>query len=145
LANYSTGTVAVLPINPDGSLAPLSDLRHAAGQAGPAPDEQVSAHPHDVVLDPRGRFIVVPDKGLDTTFVFRLDNRHRQAGARRAALGGKPARRGPAPRDFHPSQPYLYQIHEPRLDDHDLQVGHAARRAGPAADDRRRCRPRTPA
>ena len=74
LANYSSGTVAVLPINADGSLAPLSHLATLTGKPGPHRAEQASAHPHDVVFDPRGRFIVVPDKGLDAVFVFRLDN-----------------------------------------------------------------------
>ena len=55
LANYSSGTVAVLPINADGSLAPLSDLATLTGKPGPHRTEQASAHPHDVVFDPRGR------------------------------------------------------------------------------------------
>src|SRR5712692_7602941 len=65
LANYSSGTVAVLPINSDGSLAPLSDLVILTGKPAPHRTEHASSHPHDVVFDPRGRFIVVPDKGLD--------------------------------------------------------------------------------
>ena len=36
LANYSSGTVSVLPINTDGSLAPLSDLYTLPGKPGPS-------------------------------------------------------------------------------------------------------------
>jgi hypothetical protein len=72
-ANYSSGTVAVLPINPDGSLGALSDLVTLEGKPGPHGTEQASAHPHDVAFDPRGRFFIVPDKGLDAVFVFRVD------------------------------------------------------------------------
>jgi len=63
LANYSSGTVTVLPINPDGSLAPLSDLYALQGKPGPHRAEQASSHPHDVVFDPRLRFIVVEGIG----------------------------------------------------------------------------------
>src|SRR5438034_2598874 len=112
LANYSSGTVSVLPINPDGSLAPLTDLVTLQGKPGPHRTEQASAHPHDVVFEPRGRFVVVPDKGLDATFVYRLDPASGQLGA--ADPPSVASRPGAGPRhvDFHPSKPYLYQINE---------------------------------
>jgi 6-phosphogluconolactonase len=112
LANYSTGTVAVLPINADGSLGALADLVALEGKPGPHRTEQASAHPHDVVFDPRGRFVVVPDKGLDTTFVFRLDTtRGKLVAADPPSVASRPGA-GPRHADFHPSQPYLYQINE---------------------------------
>jgi 6-phosphogluconolactonase len=112
LANYSTGSVAVLPINPDGSLGALTDLVTLEGKPGPHRTEQVSAHPHDVVFDPRGRFVVVPDKGLDTTFVFRLDTtRGTLVPAEPPSVASRPGA-GPRHADFHPTRPYLYQINE---------------------------------
>jgi 6-phosphogluconolactonase len=112
LANYSTGTVAVLPINSDGSLGALTDLVTLEGKPGPHRTEQVSAHPHDVVFDPRGRFVVVPDKGLDTTFVFRLDTtRGTLVPAEPPSVASRPGA-GPRHADFHPTKPYLYQINE---------------------------------
>lgn len=112
VANYSSGTVAVLPINADGSLGPVTDLVTLEGKPGPHRTEQASSHPHDVVIDPRGRFVVVPDKGLDTTFVFRLDTtRGRLAPADPPSVASRPGA-GPRHADFHPSKPYLYQINE---------------------------------
>jgi 6-phosphogluconolactonase len=112
LANYSTGTVAVLPINADGSLGALTDLVTLEGKPGPHRVEQASSHPHDVVFDPRGRFVVVPDKGLDTTFVFRLDTtRGKLVAAEPPSMASRPGA-GPRHADFHPSKPYLYQINE---------------------------------
>src|SRR5713226_5241009 len=64
-ANYSSGTVAVLPIQADGSLGPITDLAAPPGKPGPHRTQQPSSQPHDIVLDTHGRFIVVPDKGLD--------------------------------------------------------------------------------
>lgn len=73
VANYATGSLATLPINEDGSLGPLADLAQLPGEPGPHKTQQGSSHPHQVVLDPAGRFIVVPDKGLDRIFSFQLD------------------------------------------------------------------------
>src|SRR5436190_16728277 len=112
LANSATGTVAVLPINQDGSLAPASDLATLSGTPGPHRTQQESSHPHHCPFDRTGRVIVVPDKGLDKIFVFRLD------AARGKLVPGNPpdvaSRAGAAPRhvDFHPTQPYAYVINE---------------------------------
>jgi 6-phosphogluconolactonase len=112
VANYATGTLALLPINADGSLGTLSDLTALTGEPGPHRTQQTSSHPHHCPFDRTGRFVVVPDKGLDRTFVYRVD-------AERGKLvpGNPPSvasRPGAAPRhvDFHPSEPYAYVINE---------------------------------
>ena len=112
VANYATGSLAVLPINPDGSLAPLSDLATLTGTPGPHRTQQESSHPHHCPFDPTGRFIIVPDKGLDKVFVYRLDTtRGKLVPADPPDVG---ARAGAAPRhvDFHPRRPYAYVINE---------------------------------
>src|SRR5262249_44123967 len=112
VANYATGTVAVLPINPDGSLAPLSDLTTLSGTPGPHRTQQESSHPHHCPFDRTGRVVVVPDKGLDKIFVYRLDPaRGRLAAANPPDV---PSRAGAAPRHvgFHPMLPYAYVINE---------------------------------
>lgn len=112
LANYSSGTVTVLPINPDGSLAPLTDLYTLPGKPGPHRAEQASSHPHDVVFDPRLRFIVVPDKGLDADFVFRLDTvTGKLVAANPPSVASRPGA-GPRHAVFHPTAPYAYVINE---------------------------------
>jgi 6-phosphogluconolactonase len=57
--------VAVFPINKDGSLAPFSDMILPSGESGPYRREQHGSHPHQAWFDLTGRFVVVPDKGLD--------------------------------------------------------------------------------
>jgi 6-phosphogluconolactonase (cycloisomerase 2 family) len=111
-ANYGSGTVAVLPIAADGSLGPLADLVPLEGTPGPHRTQQTSAHPHDIAFDPRGRFFLVPDKGLDRVFVFRVD------GGRGTLVPGTPpsvvTRHGAGPRHaaFHPSGPHAYVLNE---------------------------------
>jgi 6-phosphogluconolactonase len=112
VANYSSGTVAVLPIDADGSLGPPSDLAALGGTPGPHRTEQTTSHPHDIVFDPSGRFIVVPDKGLDAVFVFTLDATNGKLMA--ADPASAPTRRGAGPRhaDVHPSRPFVYVLNE---------------------------------
>ena len=111
-ANYSSGTVAVLPINPDGSLGPLSDLVTLTGNPGPHRTEQASPHPHDVPFDRSGRFVVVPDKGLDKVFVYKLDAARGKLVASDAPFATSRPGAGPRHADFHPSKPYAYVINE---------------------------------
>lgn len=39
---------------------------------GPDPDRQDAPHPHQTVLDPTGKFIVVPDLGADKVYVYAV-------------------------------------------------------------------------
>ena len=102
--------VAVFPINADGSLAPLCDKVIPAGEPGPYRREQQGPHPHQATFDLTGRFVVVPDKGLDKVHVFRFD------ASRGKLLPCDPpfvkARYGAVPRHvtFHPSLPYAYVV-----------------------------------
>ncbi len=104
--------VAVFPINADGSLAPHSDLVLPSGEPGPYRRHQDAPHPHQAWFDLSGRFVVVPDKGLDQVHVYRFD-----------ARGGKlvpceppfvKCRHGAGPRHvtFHPGGPYAYVVNE---------------------------------
>jgi len=108
--NYSSGNVAVMPLAEDGSLQPVSQVFELPGTTGPDTAHQQGAMPHGVIFDPSGKFAVVPDKGRDCVFIFRLD-----AAAGRIALHQMmPARPGSAPRHctFHPSLPVLYVNNE---------------------------------
>src|SRR5262245_34829904 len=112
LANYATGTVALLPIDDDGSLGPRRDLATLTGTPGPHRTQQESSHPHHCPFDPAGRLVVVPDKGLDKVFVFKVD------ATRGKLVPADPpdvaSRSGAAPRHaaFHPTRPYVYVINE---------------------------------
>lgn len=112
VSNYNSGGVAVMPIKPDGSLGAPSDVVNLTGTPGPHRTQQASAHPHHNPFDPSGRYIVVPDKGLDRIFVFQLD-----ATTGKLIVNPKASiatREGAGPRhvDFHPRLPYVYAINE---------------------------------
>ncbi|HEY1930502.1 MAG TPA: lactonase family protein [Acetobacteraceae bacterium] len=112
IANYSSGAVAVMPLEPDGRLLPVHRLYELPGKPGPDPVQQTASHPHAVIFDPSHRFVIVPDKGFDCTFVFRFDATTSRIEP--TAQGCIAARPGAAPRHcvFHPSQPILYVNNE---------------------------------
>jgi len=112
VANYVAGTVEVLPVGAAGSLGAPTDLVATRGEPGPHRTEQPGPHPHQCAFDPGGRFVVVPDKGLDRLFIFRID------GATGTLIPADPpftrTRSGAGPRHiaFHPRLPYAWVINE---------------------------------
>jgi 6-phosphogluconolactonase (cycloisomerase 2 family) len=108
VANYASGSVALLPVRADGGLEPAIQVLPLPGEPGPHRTEQACAHPHHVVLAPGGRHALVPDKGLDRVFVLRLD------GARLAIASQIAMRPGAGPRHiaFHPHRPLAFLVNE---------------------------------
>ncbi|MBX6773324.1 MAG: lactonase family protein [Chloroflexi bacterium] len=111
VANYTSGSVAMFPIQADGSLAPASDFHQHVGSSV-NPERQEGPHAHSITVDPTNRFAVVADLGLDRVLVYRLDlDRgklvpHDPPGA--AVAPGA----GPRHVDFHPNGRFLYVINE---------------------------------
>ncbi|MEU5879887.1 lactonase family protein [Spirillospora sp. NPDC047279] len=70
-ASFFGGNLAVHPIGPDGAPLPASDVVRHTG-SGPHPD-QASPHPHQILTDPWGRYVLVADLGTDTVHTYRLD------------------------------------------------------------------------
>src|SRR5215813_15529471 len=112
MANYASGSVAVLPIAPDGSLKDQHQLVQLPGEPGPHKVEQTSSHAHDIVFDPSGHFVLVPDKGLDRVFVFRFDAATgRLTPAEPDSVKARPGA-GPRHLAFHPKLPIVWVLNE---------------------------------
>ena len=112
VAGYNAGKVAALPVNPDGSLGPMSDLWTLEGEPGPHPTEQDHSRPHHIPMAPGGKFFVVPDKGFDRTYVFGVDpSNGKIVPSEQASVVAAP---GAAPRhfSFHPNEKLAYQCNE---------------------------------
>ncbi len=110
VANYGSGSVAVLPVAEDGGLRDYTLQLAMPGTPGPHRSEQAGSHPHHVAFDPSGRFVLVPDKGHDTVCVFAFD-------AGRGVLDlatVASARPGAGPRHgaFHPTLPVYWALNE---------------------------------
>jgi 6-phosphogluconolactonase len=89
VANYDGGSVAVLPIGPDGRLGPAAVTKHEG--SGPDRNRQQHPHAHGIYLHPAGHFAVSPDLGADRVFVYRFaQGRLTPAGAGRVEPGAGP-------------------------------------------------------
>jgi 6-phosphogluconolactonase len=111
VANYMEGSVALLPIEADGSLAPAAQVVKHTG-AGPNAERQEGPHAHCIVTDPTNRYALVVDLGTDRVYVYRLDI---DAKFLRHVEGGDAVMRtGAGPRHiaFHPTLPLVYVANE---------------------------------
>jgi 6-phosphogluconolactonase len=75
VANYATGTLALLGVAGDGALEPVAALLGMPGAPGPHRIEQNGSHPHHArrftALGQPTPWHIVPDKGLDAVFAVR--------------------------------------------------------------------------
>jgi 6-phosphogluconolactonase len=111
VANYGGANLAVLPILPDGKLAPAVDSHRHQG-AGPHPSRQEAPHPHFIAADPFNRHVLAVDLGIDRVMAYALDS---ERGALRPAhTPFTAARPGSGPRHlaFHPQGKWAYVVHE---------------------------------
>lgn len=107
-ANYSSGSVSVHPVRPDGGLGERTDLAVHRG-AGPDPDRQEAPHAHQVLPDPTGEFVLAVDLGTDSVYSYRLSDQGKltPAGTARVHAGA-----GPRHLAFHPSGKFAYIANE---------------------------------
>ncbi|MBK0377816.1 lactonase family protein [Mucilaginibacter sp. SD-g] len=70
VANYSSGNIAVFPLNKDGSIAPGIQTIHDDGH-GPNKDRQEKAHVHTAVLSPDEKYVLYTDLGTDKLNITR--------------------------------------------------------------------------
>ena len=72
-ANYSSGSVAAIPIKSDGSVPPepSSIIQHTGKGADPA--RQKGPHAHSINPSPDGKHIYAADLGLDKILIYTLD------------------------------------------------------------------------
>ncbi|HEX3997534.1 MAG TPA: lactonase family protein [Pirellulales bacterium] len=111
VANYTGGSVEVLPIEADGRLGRPSDfVQHRGADANPA--RQKKAHAHGVAMSPDNRFALVADLGLDRVFVYRFDAEHGKISPNDPPWLAAAAGAGPRHLAFHPNGKFVYAINE---------------------------------
>lgn len=111
IANYSSGSVASIPIKADGSTAqePTSIIQHE-GQ-GADPKRQKGPHAHSINPSPDGRHIYAADLGLDRIFIYKLDSEGKLKAAEPSEAVLKAAS-GPRHMAFRPDGKVVYSINE---------------------------------
>jgi len=109
-ANYLGGSVATIPILPDGGLGQRVSLVHTSGSGPNA--RQAGPHARGVVVDPSGRFVLVADLGADRVFVFPFDRQTHQMRDNAVRAVVFPAGSGPRHLLFCPNGRTVYVVSE---------------------------------
>jgi 6-phosphogluconolactonase (cycloisomerase 2 family) len=123
VANYFGGSVALLPLLPDGSLGIPTDVKRDDGKLGPpkaanAPPGSFAfsghdrTHAHMIQADPSGRFVLHADLGLDQILIWKFDDRNRTLTPNDPAAVSLSPGDGPRHFHFHPNGRWLYSIQE---------------------------------
>ncbi len=110
-ANYSSGSVASIPINADGTLSsPVSVIRHQGSSVNPS--RQKEPHAHSINLSPDGRFAFAADLGLDKIMIYKLDSATGRLEANTPAFAAVQPGAGPRHFTFRPDGKFAYVINE---------------------------------
>ena len=111
VANYGGGSVAVLPIEKDGSLRPPSSvIQHTGSSVNP--NRQKEPHAHSVNLDAGGRHAYVADLGIDKVMIYGFDAAKGLLTANDPPSVSLPPGSGPRHFAIHPNGRFAYVINE---------------------------------
>jgi 6-phosphogluconolactonase len=123
VANYIGGSVAVLPILPDGRLESASFVRKDTGSVGPkhsstgpagsfAMSGHDAPHAHMIQADSQNRFVLYADLGQDRIYVNKFDAASGQLTPAATPFVSLPEGDGPRHFAFHPNGRWFYSIQE---------------------------------
>lgn len=111
VGNYSSGTVAVYPVNKDGSLGkPTDSVQHEGSSVNS--ERQEAAHVHATVLNKNNKTLYVPDLGLDKVMMYNLDTKKGKLKEFEPPFVMTEAGTGPRHIDLHPNGKYAYLMEE---------------------------------
>jgi 6-phosphogluconolactonase len=108
VANFG-GSVAVIPIDPNGRLRPVTSVLQ---QKNDETDSSRVSHPHAIVLSPDNRFAVVPNTLLDRVFVYKFDAKKGELAASNPAFMQVPPGSSPRHFVFAPNGQFGYAVGE---------------------------------
>jgi 6-phosphogluconolactonase len=111
LANYDSGSVAVLPVNENGSLRDASAFVQHKGSSVNK-ERQEAPHAHCIFTSPDNRFALAADLGLDHVLVYHFDPARGSLAPNDPPYAETPPGAGPRHFAFHPNGKYVYVINE---------------------------------
>ena len=109
VANYTSGSISMFPIQKDGRLGPVSEVIQHSGSSV-HPERQSGPHAHCILPNPTNHFAIAVDLGLDKLLIYRMDlvrgKLHKDS-----EVKVEPGA-GPRHLTFHPNAHYAYLINE---------------------------------
>ena len=123
VANYESGTSAVLPVRADGGLGAATDVKRHEGNSGAAQPSSAPPgsfaisghdrpHAHMIQSDPSGRFVFAADLGLDQILIWKFDDRAGTLTPNDPPSVAVPTGDGPRHFVFHPNGRWFYSLQE---------------------------------
>ncbi len=111
VANYGSGSVAAIPIQPDGTLGePAAMIQHEGSSVNP--QRQAGPHAHFITADPGNHFALACDLGLDKVLIYRLDAAKASLTTNQPPAGSLKPGLGPRHLAFHPNGRFAYVTSE---------------------------------
>ena len=111
VANYTSGNIAVFPVQKDGSLGEATAFVQHHG-TGPNKERQEGPHAHFIQTTADNRFAVVSDLGLDKLLVYRFDAANGSLTPNDPAAADLPPGEGPRHVAFAPNNKFAYSVNE---------------------------------
>jgi len=111
VANYSSGSVAVFPVQTNGSIgAPTTVIQHHGSSVNT--NQQAGPHAHCVTMDAENRLAFVCDLGLDKVMIYQFNETNGTLVAdKNPSVELKPGS-GPRHMVFSPDKRHVYVINE---------------------------------
>lgn len=109
VTSYHGGMIGLFSITEDGKIGNMLDVQQHEGSSQ-HPERQDRPHPHSSFYSPDGRFILVPDLGLDRIISYSVDVANGKLV--RHSEGVLHPGAGPRHLAFHPNGKLVYVINE---------------------------------
>lgn len=109
VTSYHGGMIGLFSITEEGGIGYKLDVQQHAGSSQ-HPERQDRPHPHSTFYSPDGRYLLVPDLGLDRIVTYKVD----KVGGKLVHHGEGLLHPGAGPRhlSFHPNGRFVYVINE---------------------------------
>lgn len=109
-ANYSSGSLSVLPILDNGKTGTARRIQHSG--SGPDSLRQKSPHVHGSAISADNRFLLVTDLGTDKLMIYAFDDKTGELRPARMPFVRSVPGSGPRQFTFHPNQRFAYLVEE---------------------------------
>ncbi len=111
VANYTSGTLSVLPINKSGGIDPATTAIQQTGYSVNT-ERQTSPHMHCAIFSKDNKYLFAADLGTDKVMIYSFDEKTGKLAEATSPFIMTKAGTGPRHLTFHPNNKYAYLIEE---------------------------------
>jgi len=111
IANYTSGTLSILPINKNGGLDSATTVIQQTGYSVNN-ERQTSPHMHCAIFSKDNKYLFAADLGTDKVMIYSFDEKTGKLSEANPAFVMTEAGAGPRHLTFHPNNKFAYLIEE---------------------------------